>query len=83
MKYLNKVSVWLLVILFVVIGVGNVLAASNFPDKPVTLVVHAGAGGGSDIFARTLAAAVEKEKLLPKPLVVENKPGGSGGIAFA
>jgi putative tricarboxylic transport membrane protein len=46
-------------------------------------VVHAGAGGGSNIFARTLASAVEKEKLLPKPLVVENKPGGSGGIAFA
>jgi len=42
-----------------------------------------GAGGGSDIFARTLAAAADKNKLLPQPIVVENKPGGSGGIAFA
>ncbi len=57
--------------------------AAMFPEKPITLVVHAGAGGGSDIFARTLAAAFEKEKLLPQPIVVENKPGGSGAIAFA
>lgn len=83
MKNLSRLSVMLLVVLFVVIGAGNALAAGNFPEKPVTLVVHASAGGGSDIFARTLAAAVEKNKLLPKTLVVENKPGGSGGIAFA
>jgi putative tricarboxylic transport membrane protein len=83
MKTLNRLSVWLLVALFITTGVGNALAAGSFPDKPVTLVVHAGAGGGSDIFARTLASSVEKDKLLPKPLVVENKPGGSGGIAFA
>jgi putative tricarboxylic transport membrane protein len=72
-----------LVCLFVAIGAGNALAATKFPEKPVSIIVHAGAGGGSDIFARTMAAAVEKEKLLPQPLVVENKPGGSGGIAFA
>jgi len=83
MKNLSRLSVWLLVALFITAGVGNALAAGSFPDKPVTLVVHAGAGGGSDIFARTLASSVEKDKLLPKPLVVENKPGGSGGIAFA
>jgi putative tricarboxylic transport membrane protein len=82
MKNVCKWFVLLLVGLFVVVGAGNAVAA-NFPEKPVTIIVHAGAGGGSDIFARTLSAAVEKEKLLPKPLVVENKPGGSGGIAFA
>ncbi len=57
--------------------------AAAFPDKPITLVVHAAAGGGSDIFARTLSAAFEKDKILPQPIVVENKPGGSGAIAFA
>ncbi|MBA4423661.1 MAG: tripartite tricarboxylate transporter substrate binding protein [Syntrophus sp. (in: bacteria)] len=83
MKNLSKLSVLLLVALYVALGAGNALAAGTYPEKPVTIIVHAGAGGGSDIFARTLASAVEKEKLLPKPLVVENKPGGSGGIAFA
>lgn len=83
MKNACKWLVLLLVCLFVAVSAGNAPAAAKFPEKPVSIIVHAGAGGGSDIFARTLAAAVEKEKLLPQPLVVENKPGGSGGIAFA
>src|SRR3989339_1363941 len=83
MKNVCKWFVLLLVGLFVVVGAGSAMAAGNFPEKPVTIIVHAGAGGGSDIFARTLSAAVEKEKLFPQPLVVENKPGGSGAIAFA
>ncbi len=57
--------------------------ATKFPEKPITLVVHAAAGGGSDIFARTLSSVFEKEKILPQPVVVENKPGGSGAVAFA
>lgn len=57
--------------------------ATKFPEKPITLVVHASAGGGSDIFARTLAAANDKEKFLPQPIVVENRPGGSGATAFS
>ncbi len=83
MKKLYTFSVFFLVVLFVAIGAGSVFGAGSFPEKPVTLIVHASAGGGSDIFARTLASSVEKDKLLPQPLVVENKPGGSGGIAFA
>ena len=83
MKKLYTFSVFFLVVLFVAIGTGSAFGAGSFPEKPVTLIVHASAGGGSDIFARTLASSVEKDKLLPQPLVVENKPGGSGGIAFA
>ncbi len=57
--------------------------ASKFPEKPVTLVVHASAGGGSDIFARTLAASFEKDKIWSQPIAVENRAGGSGAVAFA
>jgi putative tricarboxylic transport membrane protein len=81
MKNWSKWSVF--VFLCIVLAAGTVLGQGKFPEKPVTLIVHASAGGGSDIFARTLASAVEKDKLLPQPMVVENKPGGSGGIAFA
>ncbi|OGB92769.1 MAG: hypothetical protein A2Z31_07150 [candidate division NC10 bacterium RBG_16_65_8] len=63
---------------FVSVGFG-----AGFPEKPVQLIVHASAGGGSDIFARTLAAANDKDKFFPQPIVVENKPGGSGAIAFS
>src|SRR5512133_2060716 len=83
MKNLSKLFVLLLVASVVIIGAGNALGAGNYPEKPITLIVQSSAGGGSDIFARTLAAAIQKEKLLPQPIVVENKPGGSGGIAYA
>ena len=76
-------GILVLVAILLSFGVQSVCSAASFPTKPITLVVHAGAGGGSDIFARTLAAAFEKEKLLPQPIVVENKTGGSGAIAFA
>jgi putative tricarboxylic transport membrane protein len=83
MKNLSKLSVLFLVVLFVAIGAGNALAAGQYPEKPINFIIHAGAGGGSDIFARTMASAGEKDKILPQPIVVENKPGGSGAIAFA
>jgi putative tricarboxylic transport membrane protein len=56
--------------------------AQVFPAKPIELVVHTSAGGGGDLFARTVAEIIAKEKLLPQPLVVSNKGGGGGTIAF-
>lgn len=78
-------TLWMMVLVALVLPLALLgsAAAAKFPEKPITLVVHAAAGGGSDIFARTLAAAFEKERLLSQPIVVENKPGGSGAIAFA
>jgi putative tricarboxylic transport membrane protein len=83
MKNLSKLFVLLLAVLLVAVGTGSAFGAGNYPEKPITMVVHASAGGGSDIFARTMSAAFEKDRLLPKPIVVENKPGGSGAIAYA
>ena len=74
-------SVFILVASFAILSAG-IAVADTFPSKPVTLIVHAGAGGGSDIFSRTLASAFDKDKLMSQPIVVENKPGGSGAIAF-
>ncbi len=73
----------LMVAMLVTLGVGCGQTGTKFPEKPITLVVQSGAGGGSDIFARTLAAGFEKEKILSQPIVVENKAGGSGAVAFA
>ena len=83
MKNFCRSSVLFPVVLFIAIGVGSAFGAGSFPEKPITMVVAYSAGGGSDIFARTMASTVEKDKLLPKPLVVENKPGGSGGIGYS
>jgi tripartite-type tricarboxylate transporter receptor subunit TctC len=52
-------------------------AAAQFPDKPVTLVVPFGAGGGFDILARKISEPLARE--LGVPIVVKNIPG-SGGL---
>lgn len=52
--------------------------AADFPKRPVTIIVPWGAGGGSDIVARSLAKPLEKE--LGKPIIISNKPGGSGTV---
>jgi len=57
--------------------------AQAFPARPVELVVHTGAGGGGDLFARTVAEIITRGKLLAQPLVVANKGGGGGTIAFS
>jgi putative tricarboxylic transport membrane protein len=60
------------------------IAASNWkPDRPVEFVVQAAAGGGSDIFARTMAKILTDEKIVRVPVNVVNKPGGSGAVAYS
>ena len=58
-------------------------AAATFPQKPITIVVASEPGSGSDITARLAAATIAKYKLLPQPVNVENKPGGSMCVATA
>ena len=60
----------------------NSATAASFPDKPIEFTVPFAAGGGSDIMARTIAAMMEKEKILPQPLVVVNRPGASGVLGY-
>ena len=52
------------------------------PNRPVEFVVTSGAGGGTDLFARTVQAAIGKNKLLNVPVVVTNKGAGSGAEGF-
>ena len=52
------------------------------PSKPVEFVGAAGAGGGTDIFARTVQSIVQKYELVKQPVLVSNKGGGSGAETY-
>ncbi|WP_248928408.1 tripartite tricarboxylate transporter substrate binding protein [Paenibacillus hamazuiensis] len=54
---------------------------TEYPTKPITLIVSYAAGGGTDLGARLLTPYLEKE--LGVPVVVENKPGGGGWVGWA
>ena len=54
--------------------------AQSYPTRHIELVSPTGAGGGSDLVARMVADIIVKEKLLPQPVVVQNKSGGGGAI---
>jgi len=58
----------------------GVLRAQSFPERPITMILAFPAGGGTDIAARPLAKVMEKH--LGQPVVIQNRPGASGGIGF-
>lgn len=57
-------------------------SAAWSPDKPVEFVVTSGAGGGTDIFTRTIQSIIVKNKLMNVPIVVVNKGGGAGSEGY-
>ena len=59
---------------------GSAHAQSNWPNKPIRLLVPFAPGGSSEIVARS--AANELGKSLGQNVFVENKPGASGNIAM-
>jgi tripartite-type tricarboxylate transporter receptor subunit TctC len=72
------------VVFVLILAAGNQTMAAEYPDRAITLVIPYPPGGVTDLGARALADAMEKQ--LKKPVVAVNKPGGSttmGGNAVA
>jgi len=59
----------------------SALAQSNWPSKPVRIVVPFPAAGTTDILARAMAP--ELQRAFGQPFVVENKPGAGGNVGSA
>jgi len=72
---MKKLIIALLCCIFVWAG-GNVALASNYPNRPVTLIVPWAAGGAGSIAAQLFAAHAEKH--LGQNILVVNRPGASG-----
>ncbi|MCX2522928.1 tripartite tricarboxylate transporter substrate binding protein [Larsenimonas rhizosphaerae] len=67
---------WLYLLSTLLIMLASPAWASDYPARPITLIVPYGAGGTTDISARQLARLAEP--LLGQPVVIENRPGGGG-----
>ncbi|AZY50586.1 hypothetical protein C0J09_16670 [Bordetella avium] len=62
----------------IAMSTGAAIAQTDYPGKPIKLIVPFAAAGSTDIMARTLANALTKE--LGQTVLVENRPGASGNI---
>lgn len=54
--------------------------ASNYPNKPITMIIPYNAGGGTDTQGRALAKVMEEE--LGQPINVVNTPGAGGTVGI-
>ena len=56
-------------------------AQAAWPERPITLIVPWGAGGGTDATARIIGSLLEKE--LKQPVNVVNRTGGNGVVGHS
>src|SRR5262245_66543312 len=55
------------------------LAQSDYPSRPITLLVPFPPGGSADTVIRPVAQKVADA--LKQPIVIDNRPGGGGNVA--
>jgi tripartite-type tricarboxylate transporter receptor subunit TctC len=66
-------------LLMLAAALGPARAQSDYPNRPIRLIVGFAAGGGNDIFARLVAA--KASDILGQSVVVENRPGAGGRLS--
>ena len=59
-------------------ALGSCGGSSDYPSRPLTMIVPWAAGGGTDAVARVVASLMEKD--LGRPVTVVNRTGGSGVV---
>ena len=78
MGAMNKRVLGVLAAVAIIFSSASWVYASDYPTKPVTLIVPYPAGGSTDVTGRVLATVVKKH--LGQTVVVENKGGGGGTV---
>lgn len=69
-----------IVVVFLLMTGGAGSAQERYPSRPITLVVHVAPGGASTVNAQLLKPHLEKA--LGVGVMIVNKPGGAGTIAW-
>src|ERR1700732_3288729 len=57
------------------------VAAQDFPNKPIRLIVPFPAGGPNDIIARVIGQRMSE--LIKQPVLIDNRGGQGGGLGTA
>ena len=78
---LRKISEFVSLAAVALAALAGAPAQAAYPERPITLIVPWGAGGGTDATGRILASMMEKE--LGVPVSVVNRTGGSGVVGHS
>jgi tripartite-type tricarboxylate transporter receptor subunit TctC len=68
----------LFTVLAVVTAVAGQAQSQSWPEKPITFIVPFAAGGGTDAFARPLAAQLDTQLVMR--VLIENRAGAGGTV---
>ena len=68
------------VLAFLMFSVAIFSQADNYPDRPISLIVPNPPGGLVDTSARLVSDPLSQ--ILHQTVIVDNKPGGSGNVAY-
>ncbi len=73
-------------LLVVALGAVTLVASSahaqTYPSRPIEFVAQSSAGGGTDLFARSITDLLTKEKIFSQPLINANRVGAGGVVAY-
>lgn len=78
----SRIRSFLVAAIGTAVALAGVAQAQPFPSKVIEFNVHTSPGGGTDVFARSVSDIMAREKIFSQPLIVSNRPGGSGVTAF-
>jgi tripartite-type tricarboxylate transporter receptor subunit TctC len=74
-SYCRKLSAFLATLVFLAPLATQAQDTTNYPNRPIKIIVPVAPGGTVDMVARSIAEALTKA--LGQQVIVENKPGAS------